>query len=72
MNKYIKVILLWAVVLFSLPASAQISRISGTVSDEFGGMGFTGAFVGMFAVDTEFYKKRADFAYFDYKGLDKL
>ena len=38
MNKYIKVIMLWAVVLFSLPASAQISRISGTVSDEFGGI----------------------------------
>ena len=30
--------MLWAVVLFSLPASAQISRISGTVSDEFGGI----------------------------------
>ena len=30
--------MLWAVVLFSLPVSAQISRISGTVSDEFGGI----------------------------------
>ena len=28
--------MLWAVVMFTLPASAQISRISGTVSDEFG------------------------------------
>ena len=41
------------------------------ISDEFGGMGFTGAFVGMFCVDTEFYKKPADFEYFDYKGLDR-
>ena len=38
MNKYIKTLILWAVVLFSLPMSAQISRISGTVSDEFGGI----------------------------------
>jgi len=38
MNKYIKIIMLWAVVLFTLPASAQIGRISGTVSDEFGGI----------------------------------
>ena len=38
MNKYIKTIMLWAVILFSLPVSAQISRISGTVSDEFGGI----------------------------------
>ena len=30
--------MLWAVVLFTLPVSAQISRISGTVSDEFGGI----------------------------------
>ncbi|MBQ9623414.1 MAG: glycoside hydrolase family 43 protein [Treponema sp.] len=41
------------------------------LSDEFGGLGFTGAFVGMFCVDTEFYKKPADFEYFDYIGLDK-
>jgi len=39
---------------------------TGRLSDEFSGMGFTGAFVGMFCVDTEFYKKSADFAYFDY------
>jgi xylan 1,4-beta-xylosidase len=38
----------------------------GKLSDEYGGMGFTGAFVGMFCVDTEFYKKAADFLYFDY------
>ncbi len=38
MNKYFKIIMLWAVVMFTLPASAQISRISGTVSDEFGGI----------------------------------
>ena len=38
MNKYIKIIMLWAAVLFTLPASAQINRISGTVSDEFGGI----------------------------------
>ena len=36
------------------------------LSDEYMGMGFTGAFVGMFCVDTEFYKKSADFEYFDY------
>ena len=40
------------------------------LSDEYGGMGFTGAFVGMFCVDTEFYRKYADFEYFDYTGLD--
>ena len=38
MNKYIKIIMLWAVAFFALPLSAQISRISGTVSDEFGGI----------------------------------
>lgn len=38
MNKHIKAILLWATLLFTLPMSAQISRISGTVSDEFGGI----------------------------------
>lgn len=36
------------------------------VSDEFGGLGFTGAFVGMFAVDMETYSKYADFEYFKY------
>lgn len=41
------------------------------LSDEYGGMGFTGAFVGMFCVDTEFYRKPADFEYFDYTGFDK-
>ena len=38
MNKHIKLLLLWVVAMISLPASAQISRISGTVSDEFGGI----------------------------------
>ena len=41
------------------------------LSDEYCGMGFTGAFVGMFCVDTEFYKKAADFEYFDYQGFDR-
>lgn len=41
---------------------------AGKLSDEFAGQGFTGAFVGMFCVDTEFYKKAADFEYFDYQG----
>ena len=36
------------------------------VSDEFGGLGFTGAFVGMFAVDMQTYSKYADFEYFKY------
>ena len=38
MNKYIKILMLWAVAFFAMPLSAQISRISGTVSDEFGGI----------------------------------
>ena len=41
---------------------------AGRLSDEYGGMGFTGAFVGMFCVDTEFYKKTADFEFFDYSA----
>lgn len=41
---------------------------AGRLSDEYAGQGFTGAFVGMFCVDTEFYRKEADFAYFDYEG----
>ncbi len=36
------------------------------ISDEHAGMGFTGAFVGMFCVDGEFYSKYADFEYFKY------
>jgi xylan 1,4-beta-xylosidase len=39
---------------------------AGNLSDEYAGQGFTGAFVGMFCVDTEFYSKAADFEYFDY------
>ena len=42
---------------------------AGKLSDEFGGQGFTGAFVGMFCVDTEFYEKPADFEYFDYRPV---
>ncbi len=42
---------------------------AGVLSDEFGGMGFTGAFVGMFAVDTVNYTQSADFKFFDYKVL---
>jgi xylan 1,4-beta-xylosidase len=36
------------------------------LSDEFGGQGFTGAFVGMFCVDTEAYRASADFEFFSY------
>lgn len=42
------------------------------LSDEYAGQGFTGAFVGMFCVDTEYYKKEADFEYFDYEGFDTI
>jgi len=38
MNKYFKIILLFTLALIAIPANAQISRISGTVSDEFGGI----------------------------------
>ncbi len=38
MKYNIRTIMLWAVMLFTLPISAQINRISGTVSDEFGGI----------------------------------
>ena len=34
MNKYIKFLLIWIVAMVAIPASAQISRISGTVSDD--------------------------------------
>ena len=40
------------------------------LSDEYAGQGFTGAFVGMFCVDTEFYKKTAEFEYFDYNAIN--
>ena len=36
------------------------------LSDEYGGLGFTGAFVGMFCCDFEKYSKYADFEYFSY------
>ncbi len=35
MNKYIKILLLWIIAAVAIPASAQTSRVSGTVSDEF-------------------------------------
>ncbi len=38
MNKYIRTLLLLAVTIIALPINAQIKRISGTVSDEFGGI----------------------------------
>ncbi len=38
------------------------------VSDEYFREGFTGAFVGMFCIDTAHYAATADFAYFDYKA----
>ncbi len=37
------------------------------LSDEFSGLGFTGAFVGMFSVDTEANRAAADFESFSYK-----
>lgn len=45
---------------------------AGKLSDEYCGLGFTGAFVGMFCVDTERYEKFADFEYFDYNGMDNI
>ena len=39
------------------------------LSDEYCGLGFTGAFVGMFCVDTAMYSKTAEFEYFSYKKL---
>ncbi len=39
------------------------------ISDEYYGLGFTGAFVGMFCVDSEHYTKYADFAYFLYESI---
>jgi xylan 1,4-beta-xylosidase len=38
------------------------------LSDEFSGLGFTGAFVGMFCVDTEAYRATADFERFAYEA----
>jgi xylan 1,4-beta-xylosidase len=39
------------------------------LSDEFDSLGFTGAFVGMFCVDTARYEASADFNYFSYTAL---
>ncbi len=38
MNKYLRNIILTVVALIAMPVSAQIGRISGTVTDEFGGV----------------------------------
>lgn len=39
---------------------------AAVLSDEHGGLGFTGAFTGLFCVDTVDYSAVADFQYFDY------
>ncbi|MDR3114377.1 MAG: glycoside hydrolase family 43 protein [Treponema sp.] len=45
---------------------------TAVLSDEFFHEGFTGAFVGMFCVDTAYYRACADFAYFQYTPLAGL
>jgi xylan 1,4-beta-xylosidase len=40
------------------------------LSDEYFHDGFTGAFIGMFCIDTARYAATADFAYFNYKVID--
>ena len=45
---------------------------ASVLSDEFGGLGFTGAFVGMFCVDTQSLAAPADFEFFTYKVADEL
>ena len=40
------------------------------LSDEYGGMGFTGAFVGMFCIDMADYAQYADFEYFTYSKAE--
>ena len=42
---------------------------ASVLSDEYSSDGFTGAFVGIFCVDTEMYSKPADFEYFEYEHL---
>lgn len=42
---------------------------AAVLSDEFGGLGFTGAFTGMFCVDTVNYSAKAYFDYFKYRIL---
>ena len=42
---------------------------AAVLSDEFDTLGFTGAFVGMFCVDTARYAAAADFKYFSYTAL---
>ncbi len=41
---------------------------SAVLSDEYGGLGFTGAFTGLFCVDTQTLSGGADFEYFLYKA----
>lgn len=41
---------------------------SAVLSDEYGGLGFTGAFVGLFCTDTQTLSAYADFEYFTYKA----
>ncbi|MDR0375977.1 MAG: glycoside hydrolase family 43 protein, partial [Treponema sp.] len=43
---------------------------SRVLSDEFDSLGFTGAFVGMFCVDTARYEATADFKRFSYRRYD--
>ena len=40
------------------------------LTDEYGGMGFTGAFVGMFCIDMAEYANYADFEYFTYSKAE--
>lgn len=44
---------------------------SAVLSDEFDILGFTGAFVGMFCVDTARYEASADFKYFAYEVIEE-
>lgn len=45
--------------------------VANKLSDEYGGQGFTGAFIGMFCTDMRYYSKTADFEYFKYTKLEK-
>lgn len=44
---------------------------AGKLSDEYGGQGFTGAFVGMYCADLVSYSRHADFEYFSYKRIEE-
>ncbi|MDR2553434.1 MAG: glycoside hydrolase family 43 protein [Treponema sp.] len=43
---------------------------SGILSDEYDSLGFTGAFVGIFCIDTSRYEAEADFAYLSYEPVE--